>query len=181
MKMMAVGWNKPCLLWLALGVLPAGGSTSTGSQSLSATVCPVGSLSVPASAALTTSATTFQPFAGSITISYKARTTPAGAGNITLSITGGFAPGGGPSVAAGALAYTCGGATLGAACSGTQTASTTSQTPVLALPAAACTGGGGACSTQNPNSVNLTFILADDPGYATGAYSARVTFTISAT
>jgi len=181
MKMMAVGWNKPCLLWLVLGALPVGGSIGTGSQRLSATVCPVGSISVPAAAALTTSATTFQPFAGSITMSYRARTTPAGGGNITLSVTSDFTPAGGPSVAAGALAYTCNGATLGAACSGTQTASTTFATPVLALPAAACTGGGGTCSGQNPNSVNLTFILADDPGSATGSYSARVTFTISTT
>ena len=170
-----------CLLWLALGTYPVGGGIGTGSQGLSATVGPVGNISVPVSAVLTTSATTFQPFAGSVTLSYRARTTPAGGGNVTLSVTSDFAPPGGPSVAAGALAYTCGGATLGIACSGAQTASTTFQTPVLALPASSCTGGGGACSSQNPNSVSLDFILTDDPGYATGAYSARVTFTISAT
>jgi len=178
---MAVSWGKPWVVWLALGALPVGGTIGTGSQSLSATVYPVGSITVPASAALTTSATKFQPFTGSVTLSYRARTSPGGGGNVTLSVTSDFAPPGGPSVAAGALAYTCSGSTLGTACSGAQTASTTLQTPVLALPAAACTGGGGACSGQNPNSVNLSFILADDPGYATGVYSARVTFTISAT
>ena len=168
------------MIWLTLGTL-TGGSTGTGTQSLSATIRPVGSISVPASATLITSATKFQPFTGSIRLNYRARTTPGGGGNITLRVTGDFNPPGGPSAAAGALAYVCGGATLGTACSGSQTASTTSQTPVVTLPASACTGGGGACSSQNPNSVNLKFILADDPGYATGAYSARVTFIVSAT
>jgi hypothetical protein len=141
----------------------------------------VGSITVPAAADLNASTTKFQPFSGSIVLNYRARTTPVGGGNITLSVTSDFAPPGGPSVAAGALAYTCSGSTLGAACSGAQTASTTLQTPVIALPAAACTGGGRACSSQNPNSVHLTFSLADDPLYATGTYSARVTFTISTT
>lgn len=181
MKTIAVRHGVPFLLGLTLGILPVGGSVGTGTQSLSATVYPVGSISVPATAVLTTSATKFQPFSGSVMLNYRSRTTPVGGGNITLSVTSDFAPPGGPSVAVGALAYTCSGSTLGAACSGAQTASTTFQTPVLTLPAAACTGGGGACSSQNPNSVNLTFILADDPGYATGTYSARVTFTISAT
>ena len=180
MKRSVVKWSKAWLTWLTLGTL-TGGSTGTGSQSLSATIHPVGSISVPATATLTTSATKFQPFTGSVTLSYRARTTPGGGGNITLSVTGDFTPPGGPSVAAGALAYTCDGATLGTACSSTQTASTASQTPVVTLPASACTGGGGACSSQNPNSVNLRFILADDPGYTTGAYSAKVTFTVSAT
>jgi len=181
MKKNVVRWSQQWPLWLTLGVVPVGGSIGTGNQSLSATVYPVGSITVPASAALTTSATRFEPFSGSVVLSYRARTSPGGGGNVTLNVTSDFAPPGGPSVAAGGLVYTCGGATLGTACSGAQTASTTSQTPVLALPAAACTGGGGACSSQNPNSVNLTFILADDPGYATGVYSARVTFTISTT
>jgi hypothetical protein len=91
-----------------------------------------------------------------------------------------FSPSGGPTAASGALTYLCGGANLGTACSGTQTASTTTQTPVLSVPASACTGGGGACSSQNPNSVSLTFTLIDSPVYSTGTYSANITFTISA-
>jgi len=181
MKKSVERWSKPWLLWLTLGVLPVGGSVGRGNQSLSAAIYPVGSITVPASAALTTSASKFQPFTGNVVLSYRARTSPGAGGNVTLSVTSDFAPPGGPSVAAGGLAYTCNGATLGTPCSGAQTASTTSQTPVLALPAAACTGGGGACSSQSPNSVSLNFILADDPGYATGVYSARVTFTISTT
>jgi hypothetical protein len=114
-------------------------------------------------------------------VSYRARTTPVGGGSITLNVSSDLSPSGGPSAATGALAYTCSGATLGTACSGSQTASTTVQTPVLTLPASACTGGGGACSSQNPNSVNLSFTLTDNPVYAAGAYSAKVTFIISAT
>jgi hypothetical protein len=170
---------------LALLLVPvlilAGGSTGTGTQGLSATIYPVGSIIAPASAALTTSTTTFRPFTGVLAVRYRARTTPVGGGSITLNVSGDFTPSGGPSVAAGALTYTCGAATLGIPCSGSQTVSTTVQTPVLTLPASACTGGGGACSGQDPNSVHLRFTLADDPGYATGSYSASITFTISAT
>ncbi len=162
-------------------MLPANGSTGTGSQSLTATINPVGSVTAPASASLTTAATTFQPFTGNVTVSYRARTTPAGGGSVTLSVSSDFTPAGGPSAASGALTYTCSGATLGTACSGSQTASTTVQTPVLTLPASACTGGGGACSSQNPDSVGLSFTLTNNPGYATGTYSAKVTFTISST
>lgn len=173
--------NRSAFLWLGLVTLPMGGSTGTGTQSLTATIYPVGSITVPAIADLNASTTKFQPFSGTIVLNYRARTTPVGGGNITLSVTSDFTPSGGPSVAAGALAYTCGGSTLGAGCSGAQTASTTLQTPVVALPASACTGAGRACSSQNPNAVHLTFTLADDPLYATGTYSARVTFTISTT
>ena len=110
------------------------------------------------------------------------RTTPTGTGGtITLKVASDFSPGGGPSAASNALTYVCSGATLGTACSGTQTASTTSSTPVLTVPVSACTGGGGSCSSQSPNSVNLNFTLVDSPVYPTGTYSANITFTISAT
>ena len=181
MKRANLGGSKSWLCLLTLAMIPASGSTGTGSQSLTATINPVGSLTVPASANLTTVGTTFHPFTGSLTVSYKARTTPVGGGSITVNVSSDFSPSGGPSAAGGALAYTCSAATLGTACSGSQTASTTVQTPVLTLPASACTGGGGACSSQNPNSVNLSFTLTDSPAYATGTYSAKVTFTISAT
>ena len=181
MKTIAWQIGTPWLALFALGIIPAGGSTGTGSQTLSATINPVGSITAPASASLTTSTTTFQPFHGNVAVNYQARTSAAGGGTITLNVSSDFTPSGGPSAASGALTYTCSGATLGSACSGSQTASTTSQTPVLTLPPSACTGGGGVCSTQNPNSVSLSFTLTDNPGYATGAYTANVTFTISTT
>jgi hypothetical protein len=169
------------LLLFGIGALRIDGSTGSGNQTLKATINPVGSITVPASASLTSGVTTFQPFTNNLAVSYRARTTPAGGGTITLKVSSDFTPLGGPSAASAALTYTCSGATLGTACAGSQTASTTTQTPVLTLPASACTGGGGACSTADPNTVNLTFTLIDDPGYPTGSYSANVTFTISAT
>jgi hypothetical protein len=162
-------------------MMPAGGATGTGTQSLSAVIDAVGALTAPASASLSPNSTAFQPFTGSVSLSYQARTTPAGGGSIGLSMSSDFAPAGGPSISTGALTYTCSGASLGSACSGMQTVSTTAQTPVLTLPASACTGGGGACSNLNPNSVNLTFTLTDSPAYPTGTYSAKITFVISAT
>jgi len=163
--------------------VPAGAFSGTGTatQTLNATISPVGGLVLPGSTTLKAVGTTFQPFTGTLAVSYEVRTTPTGSGSITLQVTSDFTPAGGPSVSTGVLTYTCSGATLGTPCSGTRTASTTTQTPVLTVPASACTGGGGACSGQDPNTVNLNFTLTDDPGYATGSYSATVTFTISAT
>lgn len=173
--------------WLALVAMAATpvctslASTATATQSLNALIYPIAKLSVPATVALSAGATRFSSFTGSAAVSYRLRTTPSGGGNITLQVTSDFTPAGGPSAGSGALTYTCAGATIGTSCSGTQTASTTVQTPVLTLPASACTGGGGACSSQDPNSVTLSFNVPDDPGYATGSYSARLTFVISAT
>ena len=59
--------------------------------------------------------------------------------------------------------------------------SSTGQTLVVVIPGQACTGGGGACSSADPNSVSINFVLSNDPGYQTGTYSAQLTFTISAT
>jgi hypothetical protein len=170
-----------CFLLIALLPFPSDGGTGTTTQTLSATINPGYALTTPATAALTHGQNYFQPFQTTFAVNYEVRTSPSGSGKITLQVTNDFAPSGGPSAASGVLTYTCGAANLGTPCSGTQTASTTAQTPLLTLPASACTGGGGACSNQDPNSVNLTFILTDDPGYSTGNYSATVTFTISAT
>jgi len=167
-------------LLLGLGSRPAAGGTATASQTLSATISPVGSLTTPGTATLTNSSNTFQPFTSTVPIRYEIRTTPAGGGAITLQVTSDFTPAGGPSAASGTLTYVCSGANLGTACAGSQTASTTVQTPVLTVPAAACTGGAGVCSGQDPNSMSITFTLADSPAYPTGSYSASVTFTISA-
>jgi hypothetical protein len=174
--------NSAPWLLLVLGSLPAGGGTGTATETLSATLSPVGALTTPATATLSSGSTTFQPYTGTVAVSYLVRTTPTGTGGtITLQVTSDFSPTGGPSAASGALTYVCGSASLGTACSGTQIASTTTSTPVLTVPKSACTGGGGSCSSQNPNSVSTTFTLVDSPVYPTGTYSANVTFTISAT
>jgi hypothetical protein len=168
-------------LVLVLPVATCPGATGTATQTLNALIYPIAKLSVPASVTLTSGSTQFSPFQASLPITYRARTTPTGGGTMTVQVTSDFTPAGGPSAASGVLTYTCSSANLGTACSGIQTASTTIQTPVLTLPASACTGGGGTCSASDPNSLTLNFTVVDDPSYATGSYSAKVTFTISAT
>jgi hypothetical protein len=157
------------------------GATGTTTQTLSAQIDAIGKLSVPASLTVTTAGTTFVAYSGNLSISYRARTTAAtGSGSLTLIATADFTPAGGPSIATGQLTYTCSAATLGAACSGTQTVSTTSQTSVVTMGAGLCTGGGGSCSNVNPNTVQSAFTLSNNPAYKTGTYSATLTFTISA-
>jgi len=157
-----------------------GALCQTATQSMTAVINPAAKLSVQASAALAVSGSYFASYQASLPVSYRARTTSAGGGNITVRVSSDFTPSGGPTAASGALTYVCSGATLGTACSGTQTA-TSSQTPVLTLPASACTGGGGACSSGDPNSVTLQFVLTNNPAYSTGTYSVQLTFVISAT
>ncbi len=168
---------------LLAAVAPAGavfGATGSVTQTVSAYVLPAARLSAPPSAQLLGGAAPFSPFQASFPVQFKVRTTASGGGTITLQVTSDFAPKGGPAAASGALNYNCAAVTIGAACSGVQTASTTLQTPVVSLPAAACTGGASPCSSQDPNSVTLNFTLPDDPTYDTGSYSATLTFFISA-
>jgi hypothetical protein len=176
---------------MALGALllaPVRSSAQTvlGTQTLNLNLNGAGLIySVPATTPLTNSGAVFSNYTGSISITYRARTTlTTGTGAITVqALSGDFSPAGGPTLASGTLKYTCSGATLGTNCSGTQTVSTASATNVVALPAAACTGGGSPCSTANPNTVTINFTLTNDPQYQTSAsgYSATLTFTISAT
>jgi hypothetical protein len=145
-------------------------------QSLSATFNPAAKVSVPANLTLAKADRIFGPFTGTLTVSYRARTVTGG--TMTLKVTTDFVAGG-PSAAAGDLQYACGAASLGTACSGTITASTGSSTAVLTLPAAACTGA--SCGNADPNSLTLSFTLADRPAAKTGSYTAIVQFTISGT
>ena len=157
------------------------GATGTTTQTLSAQINAISKISVPGSLSLTTAGTTFVAYSGNLTVNYRARTTAAtGSGSLTLRATADFSPAGGPSIATGQLTYNCSAATLGSACSGTQTASTASQTSVVTLGAGLCTGGGGSCSSVDPNTVQSTFTLSNNPAYKTGTYSATITFTISA-
>lgn len=175
------GW-LPRLLVSALAVGNGAGGTGSAVQTMSATLQPKGEVSVPSSLTLTAGGSPFTPFTGGLAVSYRVRTTPSGTGStgtITAQVSADFSPTGGPSASASALTYTCGSASIGTACSGTQTASTTTQTPVVTLPASACTGGGGSCSSTNPASVDLNFSLTDSPAYPTGSYTASVILRIS--
>ena len=156
--------------------------TTTTTQSVTGTVSAIGKLSVPATLTLTSAGgPTTPPYTGSLTVSYKARTTSSGSGTVTLQVTTDFSPAGGPSAAAGSLTYSCTGADLGTNCSGPITAATGSATSVVTIPASACTGGGAPCSANNPNTVLVSFSLVDKVSYKTGTFSAVVTFVISAT
>jgi hypothetical protein len=175
--------RKSWVIWLIAASLPVQsgfGDTGSTTQTLNATLSPAITLTAPGSVALTRGSTPFTTFQANVPLTFRVRTTPTGSGSITMRVTSDFSPTGGPSVAANGLIYTCSGS-FGSVCSGNQTATTSSQTPVLTVPGSACTGGGGACSGSDPNSVTVTFSLTDDPTYPTGSYSAQVTFTISAT
>jgi len=157
-------------------------ATATATQSLSASISPIGKVSVPSSISLTDVGSTFASYAATLSVSYKVRTTPQGTGgSITMEAGSDFTPTGGPLLSSGNLTYTCSGPTLGTGCSGTQTVSTTTATPVLTIPASACTGGGGSCSSSNPNTVSINLSLVNQPSFATGTYTTSVTLTISAT
>ena len=172
-----------CLIFgAANGVPPARSDVATLTQTINAQLNPLGKISAPASLTLSSTGTVFNPYTGTATLLYRARTTPAGTGGtITVQATGEFSPSGGPTVSSGGLTYTCSAATLGTPCTGTKTLSLTTATSVATIPTSACTGGGGACSTADPNSVKVNFSLTNSPQYQTGSYSATVTFTISAT
>jgi hypothetical protein len=156
-------------------------ATGTATQTLSAQINAISKVSVPSILTVANAGTTFVGYAGNLSVSYRARTTAStGSGSLTVKASADFSPAGGPSIASGHLSYTCSSATLGTACSGTQTASTTSQTNVITVGASVCTGGGGSCSSVDPNSVQTSFTLTNTPALKTGSYSATLTFTASA-
>jgi hypothetical protein len=167
-----------CLLHLCLLATTRADVVST-TQPVAVALTTTAKLSVPSDVRLTAEIAPFQPFRGTVPVLFRVRSSSGGGGNITLQVTADFAPAGGPSAAAGALTYQCGTATLGVPCAGVQTAVPGAQTPVLAIPPSACTGGGGACSPTDPNVVQVHFLLDNNPAFSTGGYSARITFVIS--
>jgi len=174
---------------LALLVAPVGSraQTTLGTQTLSLTLDAAGLLyGFPDTVTLSKTGTVFSAYTGILSIQFRARTSSSGSSSVTVKATADFSPAGGPSIASpptagDALTYTCGAATLGSNCSGTQTVSTTASTNVVSMGASTCTGGGAPCSTADPNTVNVNFSLTNDPKYKTGSYAATLTFTISAT
>lgn len=172
------------LLCAALIWAPAGRAqtfAATGTTSVGVTVVAEASLSVTtATTTMTSVGTLFANYTGTTNLVYKIRTTAStGSGSITAEVTTDFAPAGGPSVASpptagDALTYTCTGAASGTPCSGSQTSSTTAATSVA-------TFGAGASSSYAGDAAGLNWTLTNDPKYATGAYAATVTFTVSST
>ena len=164
------------LLWLTPAAMLAGTATTT--QSLSITMNAAGKLSAPASVALVSSGAAFSSKTGTGLVNYKVRTGPSGSGSLVVQAAE-FSPTTGPTISSGALTYSCAAATVGTACSGSQTLSTTAQRNVVTIPANACTGGGSPCSSSTPASVSLGFTVSDNPTFKTGSYSSTLTFTIS--
>jgi hypothetical protein len=171
-------------LWLAIAVfLPVtlwSQFAASGTTTVSVTVGPEAALQINTTTTTLTAASVFSNYTGTTNFSYKVRTTQtSGAAHIQLEVTSDFSPSGGPLVAtpptAGdALAYTCSVSSPATSCSGSQTSSTASATGVA-------TFGAGASSALAGNSGSVGWTLTNDPTYQTGAYSATVTFTISAT
>jgi len=171
----------PGCLVLALAGTAHAQFAATGTTSLQVVVGPEAAIQVTASTSLATAGTTFNVnYTGNTSFTYKIRTTKSGGnGTITLKVTTDFSPAGGPSVltpptAGDTLAYTCTVSSPGTACTGSQTSSTTSTTPVG-------TFGADNKSASAGNSGSVAWTLTDDPQYSTGTYTATVTFTISAT
>ena len=169
------------LAGIALLFLPtARAQSATATTTVTVTVAAKASITANATTALTTVGTVFADFTGTSTYTYKIRTTPTtGTGTITAKVTTDFAPAGGPLVATSGttgdtLTYTCGASAPATVCSGSQTASTASTPPVATFGAAAKSATAG-----NPGT--LAWPLVNDPQYTVAAYTATVTFTISAT
>jgi hypothetical protein len=168
------------LVLLGCVLLPAfrcHADTQTATQTLSVNVLPHGKVSVPASVAFRASNTRFGSVSAATTISYWARTSTSGVSSMTVQAVSDFAPAGGPSISS--VTVSCSAATLGTSCSGGQVLSIGTQASLVSLPGGACTGGGGACSTQDPNTVLLTLSAPSKPTYKTGSYSAQIVVTIS--
>lgn len=143
---------------------------TTGTTTLSVTVAPEGAISVAGATPLTTSTTIFDPYTGSTSFTYKIRTTTSNS-TITLSATE-FA-GTGPKLANSNLTYTCAATAPAVPCSGTQTAATTAT-------AVATFGANAHSLTAGTAGNTISWVLANDPAYTTGAYTSTVTFTIAA-
>jgi hypothetical protein len=169
------------MIVLAGAALALAGTLQAQTTTLSVAVGPESALTVNTSTStFTTSDNTFSSdYLASTNLTYKVRTTKTtGTGTITLKVTTDFGAGG-PSVAvppsAGdTLTYTSTVSAPGTAATGSQTASTTTSTPIG-------TFGAGASSTKAGNSASVSWDLTNDPTYGTGTYTATVTFTISAT
>ncbi len=143
--------------------------TGAATQTLSVSLGAYAVLSTPTNSTLNNTGA-FTSYTSTFSVSYKARTTNSG----TLSLQAGsdFSPAGGPSIASGNLTYTCASATLGTACTGTQTVSKTSSTTVVSM-------GAGAFSGSSPSTVSLTFTVPDSGSYNAGTYNVSLTFSFS--
>lgn len=152
---------------------------TTETSTVSVTVAAEAAITVPSNATLTSVGTNFANYTGTTSFLYLIRTTKTGGtGSITLKVTSDFAGTGGPSVGTppttgDALTYVPTVSSPGTAATGPLTASTSTATSVG-------TFGAGANSVKAGNSASVAWTLTNDPVYATGTYTATITWTISA-
>jgi hypothetical protein len=152
--------------WTCLAV------TRTATTSVTVNIGAEASVSISSPTSLTQGGGGFVAFLGSSTVTFSIRTTKVGGSGSILLLAAEFAPAGGPTVASGSLTYTCGGApAVGTLCLGTQTASTSTSTPVVSSI--------GANQKVANTTATVSWTLADSPLYSTGAYSAAVKFTVT--
>jgi hypothetical protein len=155
------------------GLAPAAfGQTSTGTTALAVTVGAEASLQL-STTAFVNAGGPFGDFTGTTNLTYKIRTRSTG--SITAQVAD-FTPTGGPTIAGSpsALAYTCSvptPATVGTGCSGQAVGATAFTIANF---------GPNAHSVKAGDTGSVGWTLTNDPVYATGTYSATVTFTISA-
>jgi hypothetical protein len=172
---------KPKITIIACMLLAAAGIVQAQTTTLSVAVSPEASLTVnTGTTTLATTGTNFSiPYTGTTNFTYMIRTTKVGgSGSITAKVTADFSGTGGPSVTTppttgDALTYNCTVSSPGTACANGQQASTSAGTSVA-------TFGAAANSAKAGNTGSVAWSLTDDPVYATGTYTATVTFTISA-
>jgi len=166
-------------LLAGLGAGSAFGDSATGTTNLQVTVAPEASIVVDTATTPLTSSGIFGDYTGTTGYTYKIRTTQStGSGSVVLQISSDFAPTGGPSVGSpvngDTLSYTCTTTAPATACSGSQTSSTSTTTPVASF-------GADAHSLAAGTSGNTTiWDLTNDPAYQTGSYQATATYTIAA-
>jgi hypothetical protein len=168
------------VLAISLSCSPAALANSvTGGQTLSVNIGAIAKVAVvQSSVTLLHAGSTFANFTGSVTVQYKVRTTPSGSSTLVVKAASDFSPANGPSIVNSDLTYICSGATLGTACSGSQTGSTTTQTTVVTVGGGTCTGSG--CTGADPDSVSISLTLVDSPTFKTGSYTTNLTFSMSA-
>jgi hypothetical protein len=167
------------MLSMCVGTEPIVGQTLFATESAQLNLQAAGQLvSVPGTSFLEPAAP-FGSFSAVLTITSRVRTTPTGLDTLSLQFSSDFAPAGGPQIVDGDLSLNCSAASYGTACSGVITATVIGGTAVQTFPASACTGGGGPCSSSNPNSITVTFTIPDRVSYKAGTYSTGGTFTIS--
>jgi hypothetical protein len=134
----------------------------------------------------TTAFTSTPPFGNYLAttgLTYFIRTSSGGSGAISLQVTSDFGPSGGPSVLTpptpgDALTYTSTVAQPGAG--GSSVSVTTPLTASTTLATNVATFTSNSQSLKAGNSASVSWDLTNDPLYLAKAYSATVTFTISA-